>query len=528
MSDAPSDQTPVLAADGWIRGRAPTDGHDLEPVATTTPEDVRDLVIAARAAQPAWEALGLKERSRRMVRAAKRMLARRDEAVALLRDEIGKHEADALMSEVIGPLDQVRQWSKLLKRHGGRRKVFVNPLGFPGKRASVELVPRGVVGAITPWNYPLGTFFRPALPALLAGNGLVIKPSEYAPRTARWFVEQLRAEIPDDIVQLAFGGADVGRALLEAGVDAMTFTGSVGAGREVSKRCGELLIPVSVELGGNDAAIVLADCDLDRTLAGVTHWALHNAGQNCGAIERVYVVDAIADPFVDRLAASWSKLSTTPGPDIDVSPLANEPQLAIVERHVEDARTKGADVRTGGERTGHGLGYAPTILDNCTPAMDVVNEETFGPVLAITRVKDAEEALRHANVSDYGLGGSIWTTDRAEGERLAARLQCGVLNVNNHAVSGAMVGVPWTGVKDTGHGIANSQYALTTFLRPRTWLVDKSTKPDLFWMPFDATLVDVGHRLAKLQLGKVGAAPKLLGAVKRRIRTVREFFGRDG
>jgi acyl-CoA reductase-like NAD-dependent aldehyde dehydrogenase len=325
-------------------------------------------------------------------------------------------------------------------------------------------------------------------------------------------------------VGLVQGGADHGRALLEAGIDACVFTGSVAAGREVSGRCGERLIPCSVELGGKDAAIVLADCDLDRTLAGVTNWKLHNAGQNCGAIERLYVEQPVADEFVRRLGETWKRLRTTDGDDGDVSPLANPRQLEIVERHVADARAKGAAVVCGGARTGAGLGYLPTVLDRCTDEMAVMREETFGPVLAVVRVKDAEEALAAANRSDFGLGGSVWTKDLARGRALASRLECGVVNVNNHAVSGALVAAPWTGIKDTGGGVANSEYALSTFLRPRTVLVDRSTKPDMFWMPFDADLADTGDRLARLQLGQLGALFGLFGALKRRIRAIREFF----
>jgi acyl-CoA reductase-like NAD-dependent aldehyde dehydrogenase len=526
--NAPLPTTGPVGDDGFLRGISPVDRGPLDPVAITPPGEVATLVAAARAAQPAWAARGLKARAQALRGAAMRMLERRAEVLALMRRETGKLPVEGLMSEAIGPLDQVKQWVALLKRHAKPRRLRANPLAFPGKRVWLELVPRGVVGAITPWNYPLATFFRPVLPALLAGNGVVIKPSEHSPRTAAWFVAVLREFLPAGLVGLAQGGAPQGRALLEAGIDACTFTGSVPAGREVSKRCGERLIPCSVELGGKDAAIVLADCDLDRTLAGVTNWKLHNAGQNCGAIERLYVEQPVADEFVRRLGEAWGRLRTTDDDDGDVSPLSNPRQLDVVERHVADARARGAAVVCGGARTGAGLGYLPTVLDRCTEDMAVMREETFGPVLAVVRVKDAEEAVAAANRSDFGLGGSVWTRDLARGRALAGRLACGVVNVNNHAVSGALVSAPWTGVKDTGGGVANSEYALTTFLRPRTVLVDRSTKPDMFWLPFDADLVDTGDRLARLQLGRLGAVFGLFGALKRRLRAIRDFFAARG
>jgi acyl-CoA reductase-like NAD-dependent aldehyde dehydrogenase len=289
--------------------------------------------------------------------------------------------------------------------------------------------------------------------------------------------------------------------------------------------CGEKLIPLSAELGGNDAALVLADCDLDRTLAGVTHWALHNAGQNCGAIERLYVEDRVADTFVERLTRAWRRLGDMSDLGRTLCPLANEGQLQVVQRHVEDAVAQGARLLCGGAPLGDGLGYPPTLLDGCTRDMAVMQEETFGPVLAVARVRDADEGVQQANDSRYGLGGSIWTRDLARGRELAERLECGVVNVNNHAVTGAMVNVPWCGTKDTGTGVANSEHALSTFLRPRTLLVDKSRKPDLFWMPFDNTLRQLGERLAALQLGALGGALKLPTLVSRRIKTIRAFFG---
>jgi acyl-CoA reductase-like NAD-dependent aldehyde dehydrogenase len=288
-------------------------------------------------------------------------------------------------------------------------------------------------------------------------------------------------------------------------------------------KCAELGIPSSVEMGGKDAAIVLADCDLDRTVMGITHWALANAGQSCGGIEIAYVEERIADAFVEKMRRAWEKLRTGPGDeDVDVSPLGNDAQLAVVEAHVKDALAKRARLVTGGKRT-TGRGYLPTLLDKCTADMDVVSEETFGPVLAIVRVWGADEAVRAINASKYGLGASIWTRDVARAERLVDRIDVGVATINTHQFTGAVPHLPWSGTRGTGFGVANSELSLLTFAHPKTIVVDQNPV-EMFFMPFDRTLRDAGEALVKAQLGDFLGAAKLPLLLRRRIKRVRDFF----
>ena len=303
-------------------------------------------------------------------------------------------------------------WAKVVTRATSRRTVRLNPLSFPKKSAHVDLIPRGVVGVIAPWNYPIAGLYRSLVPALMTGNGVVLKPSELTPRTSGWLARMLAEELPEGLISVVQGDGRVGAGLIAAGIDALIFTGSVKTGRVVRVQCAERGIPSSIEMGGKDAAIVLADCDVEKTVAGLTHWTLSNAGQACGAIEVAYVDDAIADTLLDALARAWNRLA----PVTDVAPIVNQRQFDVIAQQVDDARAHGAKVVCGGiDRNANDAGkigrsasllpalyYPPTLLDRCTERMAVVREETFGPVLAVVRVNGAGDAIRRANASRYG------------------------------------------------------------------------------------------------------------------------------
>lgn len=501
------------------------DGSSYPSARPSSREEIARSVARARSAQPGWSALGFDWRSQMCRRFAHHVLERRAEVIDLLVQETGRSPTECLMADGIAVIvDYAKAAIRAARRALAPERVRLSPIDWPGKKIVVEAVPRGVVGIIAPWNYPFGNFIKSLFPALLAGNGVVLKPSEYAPRTGAWIHEQCADLFPEGLVGLAEGGAEAGEALIDAGVDAIVFTGSVRTGRKVAARAGERLIPCSLELGGKDAAIVLADCDLERTVAGIAQWGFHNAGQNCAAIERVYVEDRIADMFVSGIGRLAGRLRVAGDAEaFDMGPIQNEAQLAIVEAHVEDARARGAIVVAGGERTHRGLGYRPTVLDRCTQEMRIVREETFGPVLPVIRVQDAEAAITLANDSTYGLNGSVWTRDLARGEAIARRLDVGVALVNNHAITGALAEVPWTGVKDTGPGVAASRHSYPTFVRRRSVLTDRAKQPDPFWYPADDDLARFGQAVVERALGSTRAFVRLAGLATARMRTVRAF-----
>jgi len=374
---------PVIS-DGEIRGVAPMTLEPHEPVAVTAPDDVAGLVATAREAQAAWEAMGFNARAKVLTNACRALLEDWETCVRLVQMEAGKTRGHALMNEAIGPLEYIKGWIKTARPHLKRRTLPISMIAMPGKKGYTDLIPRGVVGIIAPWNYPLAVYFKPCFPALLTGNSVVVKPSEYAPRTGAWFVETLQRFLPAGVLTVVQGGPEVGQALIAGGIDACVFTGSVGGGKAVLKLTAERMIPCSVELGGKDPAIVLADCDLDRTVAGVLNIGLQNGGQDCGSIERIYVEEEIADAFVEMLGKAAARL-TVPheGDDTDAAaygPLVTPPQLALVEAHVADALHKGAELVTGGKASGQGLWHETTVLDRCTADMRCIKEETFGPL----------------------------------------------------------------------------------------------------------------------------------------------------
>jgi acyl-CoA reductase-like NAD-dependent aldehyde dehydrogenase len=506
------------AAPGTIN---PLDGSALSPVQATPAKDVADLVDASRQAQIGWAAQSLSARSKAVLAFARAALDRHEEIIAILAQETGRSGMECGLNEANGILEYARGAVKVAKSALKPIKVGLNPVVFPGKKAVIESLPRGVVGIIAPWNYPLANFYKSLFPALLSGNGVVMKPSEHTPRSGAWLAGVAAETLPAGLVQLAQGDGVVGAAVVDA-VDAVVFTGSVATGRRIAARAGERLIPASVELGGKDAAIVLADCDLARTVAGIVQWSMHNAGQNCAAIERVFVEQAIAEAFIAAMTRAVGRLRVEDGSgESELGPLQNAQQLAIVEDHVADAVAKGATLLCGGKRIGPGLGYAPTLLDHCTLGMKVVDEETFGPVVAVLRVPDAKSAVDQANASRFGLNGSVWTRDIARGEQLARRLEVGVANVNNHSFAGIVPQIPWTGVKETGHGVAASRFSYGTFTRPRTLLVDRNKQPDPFWMPADKNLTTLAVAVRDLSRGTLTAVFRLLPILGKRTRAIR-------
>lgn len=492
---------------------------------------VSELISRARQASERWSEISLKERSRQLIRLGERITQERDVGARLIAEETGRALSLAALSE----LNTVQSFIKAAISEARialkETKVKLSPLDFPGKSAIVEQVPRGVIGIIAPWNYPVSNFYKSLFPALLSGNAVVMKPSEHTPRVGAWLADLATEVLGEDLVLCVQGGASVGRALVEGGVDSVVFTGSVATGRAVAALAAHQLIPCSLELGGKDAALVLADADLDRTALGIAQWSMFNSGQDCSSIERLYVMDRIADSFIERLNTVISHLTyhgdgrLKPEEEADIGPLQTAEQLAVVNKHVGQAVAEGALVLCGGKPSGVGYGFQPTLLDRCVEGMLVTEEETFGPVIAVIRVHTVDEAIERINRSRYGLNGSVWTSNIAVGRAIAKRLDVGIALVNNHSFTGSLPQMPWTGVKETGYGVASSRWAYHTFVRPRTIVLDKNKDPDPFWFPVDESYQRFVEAVALKNLGGgIGVLFRLIGLLRKRIKATKSLL----
>ena len=383
-----------------LRVSSPVTGEEIGVVPVTAAAEVRAAVARARAAQPAWAAAGFDERAKVMRRALKILLRRQEELIDVLVRETGRSRVETIILEIFPACDTLSYHAKHAKRILADHRAPLHLLRT--KKLVVTYRPLGVVGIITPWNGPFILSLNPSVQALMAGNAVVLKPSEVTPFAGRLVAELFReAGLPEGVLTLVEGDGETGAALVDAGVDKISFTGSVRTGRKVGEACGRNLIPCTLELGGKDPMIVCADADIERAAGGALFGAFFNAGQYCCATERVYVVESVADALTARIVEKTRALRQGKEGEFDVGPMIWPRQIEVIERHMADARAKGAKVLTGGRRnTALGdLFYEPTVLTDVTHDMLIMQEETFGPILPIVRVRDEEEAIRLANDS---------------------------------------------------------------------------------------------------------------------------------
>jgi succinate-semialdehyde dehydrogenase/glutarate-semialdehyde dehydrogenase len=461
--------------------------------------EVRAAVERARKAQPAWAELGADDRGRYLERAVRYLIARQDEFVQVIVGETGKPAVEAFASEIVASCDVLTFYAKRARRILADRTLPVHLLR--NKKLRISYRPLGVVGIITPWNFPFLLSLNPTAQALVAGNAVILKPSEATAFSGRLLQDLFEAAgLPEGIFQVVLGDGETGRALCESGVDKISFTGSVATGRKVGEICGRRLVPCTLELGGKDPMIVCADADLERAANGAVFGAFSNAGQVCISTERVYVVDEVADEFTRQVVEKTAALRQGASGEFDVGAMITPGQLEIVERHVRDAVAKGARVLAGGRRNPAwpGLFFEPTVLADVTHEMDVMREETFGPVLPIMRVRDEQEALLRANDSRYGLNANVWTRDKRKGVELAKAIEAGAVVVNDCMVTYGVTEAPFGGRKDSGIGQVNGEVGLRSYCHAQAILVDRfGGKAEASWYPHTGRKLERMKRLVR-------------------------------
>ena len=453
--------------------------------------EVEAAVAHARGSTAAWQQCGVAERARYLLCLRDVLYQRRDEVAALITREAGKPTVEALVGEIMVVLDTLEYFARFGAEFLAPQHVPHHNLAVRFKRGRLMYEPYGVIGIISPSNYPLSIPLMEMTPALVAGNTVVLKPSEFTPQVGLVIRDLCEAAgLPWGVINVLVGDGATGRALVDSAIDKLIFTGSVPTGKRIQTVAAERLLPTVLELGGKDPMIVCADADLDVASSGAVWGAFTNAGQACLSVERVYVARSVAKRFTQLCVDKAKRLRIGPGDDpaTDVGPLIRPRQVAIVEDHVQDALGKGAQALTGGRRPDlPGFFYEPTVLTDVNHAMRVMCQETFGPVLPVMAVDSEEEAIAFANDSEFGLSASVWTRDSARGERLARQLHAGAVMVNDCISYFGVCEAPHGGVKASGIGRSRSRLGLQEMVRVKYVDVDLVPQlPKLWWFKYGA------------------------------------------
>ena len=488
---------------------SPTTGERLGAVEITPPDEVPSIVRAVAKVQPFWAQLTLQDRARYLERAAQVVIDEGDEIRDLIVREQGKPRNEAFAMEVLPTIDALSWIAAAGQEILADEKISMPQLFLKTKASAFTYEPLGVIGVISPWNYPWSIPFGEVALALMAGNGVVLKPASLTPligdRIARVFE---RAGVPDGLVRVIHGPG-TGSALVGADVAKVFFTGSVQTGRSVGEECARRLKGSVLELGGKDPMVVLSDANIEHAIAGALWGGFANAGQTCSGIERAYVLREVSERFIAGVVAGAQRLRVGDplGWDTEIGPMVSREQFEIVRELVDDAVANGATLECGGPVQSpagldQGCFYAPTVLTGVTHEMRIMREEIFGPVLPIIVVESEDEAISLANDSDFGLGASVWTSDRDKGERVARELEAGMVWINDHMFSHGACQCSWGGVKDSGLGRTHSKFGFYECVNIKLRVWEGSAVRDAWWHPYDETLGKALRQTARILYGR--------------------------
>ncbi len=492
-------------ADACIAVDNPATAAVIGHVREASADEVAQAVARARRAQPGWAGLTARARAEFLTRGRHWLLAHRQEVADCIVAENGKAAEDAIV-EIVYCASAFAYWGKHARRLLAAAKIRSLSPFVLGRAMFTRRVPLGVVGVIGPWNNPLLNSFGDAIPALAAGNSVVLKPSEHTPLAALLMARMAReCGWPEDVFQVVTGAGGTGRSLVDT-VDFVMFTGSTRTGRVVAARAGERLVPCSLELGGKDALVVLADAPLERAVNVTIQGALSNGGQMCTSVERVYVEEPGYDAFVTLLHERFQRVTAGPPAGLgstDVGAVTFPPQMAVIAEHVKDAVDKGARVLVGGHASpGPGRFFEPTLLVDVDHTMKCMREETFGPTLPVMKVADAEEAVRLVNDSSYGLQAAIIGSNTKRARRLAERFEVGCVTVNDAQTNYMALGLPMGGWKESGLGVRHGAEGIRKYTRLQAISVNRfPLRRDLHMIPYQPSAYRFILRLVDVLYG---------------------------
>ncbi len=465
-------------------------------------EEVKGMVSRARAACPVWQRMGFKKRAQYLLKARKYLLDNIDDFAKTITLENGKPLTEALTSEIYPIADLIYYFAhnaeKLLKEY----TISIGVMGLMARSSRISFQPVGVVGIISPWNFPFSIPAGEAVMALLCGNAVILKPSSITSLIGKKIEEMLKAaDIPPGIFQLLLGGAENGEALVEARVDKLLFTGSEAVGQTVMGKCSQNLTPVVLELGGKDPMIVRADANLEQATSGAIWGAFVNSGQCCAGVERVYVHESVYDEFVGMVVHKTEQLKQGPGinPENDIGAMTNQSQLNVVKKHVEDARQRGANILCGGEPNIEYPGYffKPTVLTKVDHSFCCVREETFGPLMPIMSFEEDRQAIQLANDTRFGLTASIWSKDFKKAKEMAKEILAGTVTINDCVFTHALSQTPWGGRKASGFGRTHSRFGLQELVTVHHIHTNRLACKDFWWYPYSQEVFNGFKNMAK-------------------------------
>ena len=512
----------------------PANGSEIGRLPIATPSEVEAAVERGREAFRNWRLTSFAERKGLVMKAREVILAELDEIARLISKESGKPFGEAISMEIAPVLDLMQFFARKTEKLLKPKSIGIGLYAMMGRSSRIVYHPLGVVGIIPAWNYPFSIPLGEAVMALMAGNTVVIKPSELTPFVGVKIGEIFeKAGFPPNAVQVVIGAGETGAALVEAAPNKIMFTGSVVTGKRIAKAAADDLTSVVLELGGKDPMIVFEDANLDLAARAAVWGAFCNSGQSCSSVERLYVHTNVADELTKRIVDITRELKQGSGDDsFSLGAMSSERQLQTVERHVEEFVKAGAKIEIGGKRrktdthaeSPANLYYEPTVISGAANSMLPMREETFGPTLPICTFKTESEAVRLANDSEFGLTASVWTRDRARGLRVAQQIEAGSVCVNEVLYTHGIGQTPWGGFKNSGRGRTHGLEGLMELVQPQHVHVNRlSLLPDAWWMPYSATAVEAFRGFAtKFASGSLIKTAGLLPVLIKRIRELKK------